>query len=125
MKGEVPLQRVGNHLVANGGFDDAARTATFAKPIQNGIGNKYNRPKGNGREAYQLINLLEEVDQPGDRPFGDAQAVLGLAGVAGAVVDTLLDDRATEVADGEGVSVTRNDDTLKLQLRAVRNGLHA
>lgn len=47
-------------------IDDTARTATFAKPIQNGIGNKYNRPKGNGREAYQLINLLEEVDQPGE-----------------------------------------------------------
>lgn len=47
-------------------IDDSARTATFAKPIQNGIGNKYNRPKGNGREAYQLINLLEEVDQPGE-----------------------------------------------------------
>lgn len=47
-------------------IDDAAHTATFAKPIQNGIGNKYNRPKGNGREAYQLINLLEEVDQPGE-----------------------------------------------------------
>ena len=47
-------------------IDDSARTATFARPIQNGIGNKYNRPKGNGREAYQLINLLEEVDQPGE-----------------------------------------------------------
>jgi hypothetical protein len=47
-------------------IDDSARTATFAKPIQNGIGNKYNRPKGNGGEAYQAINLLEEVDQPGE-----------------------------------------------------------
>lgn len=47
-------------------IDDKARTATFAKPIPNGIGNKYNRPKGNGREAYQLINLLEEIDEPGE-----------------------------------------------------------
>jgi len=47
-------------------IDDNARTATFAKPIQNGIGNKYNRPKGNGHEAYQLINLLEEIDEPGE-----------------------------------------------------------
>ena len=47
-------------------IDDSSRTATFAKPIQNGIGNKYNRPKGNGRESYQLINLLEEVDVPGE-----------------------------------------------------------
>lgn len=47
-------------------IDELARTATFAKPINHGIGNKYNRPKGNGREAYQLINLLEEVDEPGE-----------------------------------------------------------
>lgn len=47
-------------------IDDIAKTATFAKPINHGIGNKYNRPKGNGREAYQLINLLEEVDEPGE-----------------------------------------------------------
>lgn len=47
-------------------IDPEARTATFAKPIHNGIGNKYNRPKGNGREAYQLINLLEEIDMPGE-----------------------------------------------------------
>ncbi|MEX1049825.1 MAG: right-handed parallel beta-helix repeat-containing protein [Akkermansiaceae bacterium] len=47
-------------------IDDQEKTATFAKPINQGIGNKYNRPKGNGREAYQLINLLEEVDQPGE-----------------------------------------------------------
>jgi hypothetical protein len=47
-------------------IDDMAKTATFAKPVNHGIGNKYNRPKGNGREAYQLINLLEEVDQPGE-----------------------------------------------------------
>ncbi|MCU0795851.1 MAG: right-handed parallel beta-helix repeat-containing protein [Akkermansiaceae bacterium] len=47
-------------------IDDAKRTATFAKPIHNGIGNKYTRPRGNGREAYQLINLLEEIDEPGE-----------------------------------------------------------
>ncbi|MGA2500331.1 MAG: right-handed parallel beta-helix repeat-containing protein [Tepidisphaeraceae bacterium] len=41
-------------------------TVTFAKPIQGGIGNKYNRPQGNGRESYWLLNLLEEIDQPGE-----------------------------------------------------------
>jgi hypothetical protein len=47
-------------------INDSARTATFAKPINQGIGNKYNRPKGNGREAYQIINLLEEIDEPSE-----------------------------------------------------------
>ncbi len=47
-------------------IDTAAHTVTFAKPIPNGIGNKYNRPHGNGREAYWLVNLLDAIDQPGE-----------------------------------------------------------
>ena len=47
-------------------MDMTAHTATFAKPIPNGIGNKYNRPHGNGREVYWAMNLLEEIDQPGE-----------------------------------------------------------
>ena len=48
------------------GIDTTARTATFAKPIPGGIGNKYTRPAGNGREAYWLTNLLEEISDPGE-----------------------------------------------------------
>lgn len=47
-------------------IDTAARTATFAKPIPGGIGNKYTRPAGNGRESYWVMNLLEEVTEPGE-----------------------------------------------------------
>lgn len=47
-------------------IDPEARTVTFAKPIHNGIGNKYTRPQGNGRESYWLMNLLEEIDEPGE-----------------------------------------------------------
>ena len=47
-------------------IDPAAHTVTFAKPIPNGIGNKYTRPHGNGRESYWIFNLLEEVTQPGE-----------------------------------------------------------
>lgn len=47
-------------------IDTEARTVTFARPIQNGIGNKYTRPEGNGRECYWAMNLLEEIDQPGE-----------------------------------------------------------
>ena len=47
-------------------IDPDARAVTLAKPIQNGIGNKYTRPEGNGRESYWAMNLLEEIDQPGE-----------------------------------------------------------
>jgi len=47
-------------------IDPVAHTATFAKPIPNGIGNKYTRPEGNGRESYCAINLLEEIAEPGE-----------------------------------------------------------
>jgi hypothetical protein len=47
-------------------IDTVARTATFAKPIRGGIGNKYTRPAGNGRESYWVMNLLEEVTEPGE-----------------------------------------------------------
>ena len=47
-------------------IDTAAHTATFAKPIPGGIGNKYTRPAGNGRESYWVMNLLEELIAPGE-----------------------------------------------------------
>jgi len=47
-------------------IDTAAHTATFARPIPGGIGNKYTRPAGNGRESYWVLNLLEEVTEPGE-----------------------------------------------------------
>ena len=47
-------------------IDTQQHTVTFAKPIPGGIGNKYNRPEGNGRESYWVLNLLEEIDRPGE-----------------------------------------------------------
>jgi len=47
-------------------IDTTAKTVTFAKPIPGGIGSKYQRPEGSGQEKYWLMNLLEEVDQPGE-----------------------------------------------------------
>lgn len=55
-----------NEAVRVGAIDTVAHTVTLAKPVPGGIGNKYSRPKGSGREAYWLINLLEECDQPGE-----------------------------------------------------------
>ncbi len=47
-------------------IDPETRTITFAAGIHNGIGNKYTRPKGNGQEPWFAINLLEEIDRPGE-----------------------------------------------------------
>ncbi len=52
-------------------IDPAARTIAFAAGIQNGIGYKYitnpdgTRP-GNGKEPWHALNLLEEIDRPGE-----------------------------------------------------------
>jgi hypothetical protein len=47
-------------------IDADARTITFAQPIAQGIGNKYTRPDGNGKEPWCAINLPEEIDLPGE-----------------------------------------------------------
>lgn len=47
-------------------IDPATKTITFAAGIQNGIGNKYTRPAGNGQEPWFAINLVEEIDRPGE-----------------------------------------------------------
>ena len=47
-------------------IDSASHTITLAAGIPNGIGNKYTRPFGNGKEPWCAINLIEEIDQPGE-----------------------------------------------------------
>jgi hypothetical protein len=47
------------------------RTIAFAVGIPNGIGSKYHRPTdgspiGSGKEPWAAINLLEEIDSPGE-----------------------------------------------------------
>ena len=46
-------------------IDTASHTITFAKGIAAGIGNKYTRPAGNGKEPWCALNLPEEIVQPG------------------------------------------------------------
>jgi hypothetical protein len=48
------------------GIDPKARTIIFAQAIPLGIGNKYTRPDGNGKEPWCAINLPEEIDIPGE-----------------------------------------------------------
>jgi len=49
-------------------IDPAARTITLAAPVPGGIGSKY-APKGalgDGKEPWCAVNLLEEIDRPGE-----------------------------------------------------------
>ena len=50
------------------GIDTAKRVFEFDPAAQpsGGIGNKYTRPQGNYAEHYWVVNLLEEIDQPGE-----------------------------------------------------------
>lgn len=47
-------------------IDTTARQITLAKGVQNGIGNKYKRPAGDGKEPWCALNLPEEIDKPGE-----------------------------------------------------------
>lgn len=59
----IPWQ---NECVRIGNIDTIAKTITLKEPVPGGIGNKYTRPEGNGMEQYWLLNLLEEIDMPGE-----------------------------------------------------------
>lgn len=93
----IPWQ---NECVRIAAIDTAAKTITLKKPVPGGIGNKYTRPEGNGKEQYWLLNLLEEIDMPGEwaidfkdkklyfyPPENFNNATLEIADNKGAVVD--------------------------------------
>jgi|GEM_PF-2594335 len=52
--------------VKTASIDTLAETVTQAASVPLGIGDKYTRPSGNGQEPYIAINLLEEIDLPGE-----------------------------------------------------------
>ncbi|MGL4594891.1 MAG: right-handed parallel beta-helix repeat-containing protein [Thermoguttaceae bacterium] len=47
-------------------IDADTNQVTFSEVPQNGIGSKYKRPQGSGQEPYWVVNLLEELDTPGE-----------------------------------------------------------
>jgi hypothetical protein len=54
-----------------GAINPDEKTITFAVPISGGIGSKYKRGKdgtgpGSGDEPWQAVNLIEEINQPGE-----------------------------------------------------------
>lgn len=59
----IPWQ---NEAARIGKIDTLNKTITLAAPIQGGIGSKYHRPEGSGKERYWAFNLIEEIDEPGE-----------------------------------------------------------
>lgn len=59
----IPWQ---NEAIRVAAIDTDQHTVRLAEPVPGGIGNKYTRPEGNGKEPYWLLNLLEEIDRPGE-----------------------------------------------------------
>jgi hypothetical protein len=53
-------------------IDPAAKTITHSVPLQGGIGSKYHRAANNGKgagsgeEPWEAVNLIEEIDTPGE-----------------------------------------------------------
>ncbi|MGO8751428.1 MAG: hypothetical protein ACLQNE_36235 [Thermoguttaceae bacterium] len=47
-------------------IDPARRQITFAQPVNGGIGSEYAGPEGSGKENRRAVNLLEEIDRPGE-----------------------------------------------------------
>ncbi len=89
-------------------IDPAARTITFAVGLPNGIGCKYKRPEGNGEEPWCAINLLEEIDQPGEWAIDFATKMIYLWPVdstpGAEVLISQLDKPMISVSDASNLS---------------------
>ena len=116
-------------------IDPATRAITLAVPIGGGIGSKYAKSPalGDGKEPWWAVNLLEEIDRPGEwcvdfeaqklylwAPSVPAEATVSIAdmdapmvvaqGAKGLVLEGLVFEQglgnAIEIRGGEGVLVT-------------------
>jgi hypothetical protein len=118
-----------------GSIDPEKRTITHAVPIPNGIGSKYHRAPnngpgpGSGQETWEAINLIEEIDTPGEwavrfstrklyiYPPGDSgellitdlrEPVVALAGVS----NTSLIGWTVDSGLGDGILVSGGENVL-------------
>ena len=59
-------------------IDPATRTVSFAVPIPGGIGSKYAKAGqlGDGKEPWWVLNLLEEIDRPGEWSVDFSKSIL-------------------------------------------------
>lgn len=106
-------------------IDPANGQITLAAPVNGGIGSKHAGPEGSGGEPWRAINLIEEIDRPGEwcidfktrtlylwPPDGFARAQIFIADLAAPVValkntvQITIRDLAIEGGLGDGVRVS-------------------
>ncbi len=70
--------RVGweNPAIKVANIDKDNKQITFKVGLPLGIGNKYNRPKGNGKEEWYALNLVEEITREGEWSIDFATGML-------------------------------------------------
>lgn len=92
-------------------IDPEKRTITHAVPISNGIGSKYHRAPGNGpgegsgEEPWEAVNLIEEIDRPGEWAVRFSTRMLYLYPPSGSG-ELLVTDHREPVISLSGVSNT-------------------
>lgn len=92
-----------NAAIRVGSIDTGNRTVTFAARISNGIGSKYHRPEGSGEEVYWVMNLLEEIDEPGEWAIDFVEKKLYLYPPAG------FEDSIVVMADTKAPVISTNE----------------
>ncbi len=90
-------------------IDTAAKTMKQAEPVNLGIGSKYKRPEGDGKEPWYALNVLEEIDQPGEWSvnFQTGKIYVWLPEGKGALVIADLDAPVIAMKDASAVTIER------------------
>ncbi len=86
-------------------IDTSTHQITFKVGLSAGIGSKYHRPKGSGKEQWYAINLLEEISKPGEWAIDFNSGIVYLwppADVAEA--DVLVSQMEQPIIDANGVA---------------------
>jgi hypothetical protein len=87
-------------------IDLAAKTMTVTPAVT--LGNKYNLPLGSGHEPYYVINLLEEIDEPGEWCIDNLERKVYMYAPATITSETLrYSDNKSPMIDLNGASYIR------------------
>ena len=99
-------------------IDKDLKKLTMAGAVSGGIGSKYHRPNGSGEEPYLAVNLLEEIDQPGEWAINfDKQKLYLLP------TEEILESKQVQIADNKNPLI-RITETENIQLNGLKLESH-
>ena len=102
--------------VAN--INPANREITLGAPVSGGIGSKYAGPEGSGSEPWWAVNLIEEIDRPGEWAIDfTTKRLFWWPPENWRTAEVVLSDLKTPVIRVEGAS------HLKIEGLSLKNGL--